>query len=191
MATLASGDFRLNVSLRWEKDEGVIYYLVFTWQDLPIINEDVLKRTNGWWGKGPKHGFFFSEYAELYPVQFFTQMLNATETDYLEPIDPNLRITIHPLHAFEEERSHVLWEAEHIKQERRNREQRKKILGKLPDDLFEIVFSVDTYNFKECSAYSRDGVSFNFLIYRTELEQFVDFLETERRQIIERSSTHH
>ncbi|KIX12441.1 hypothetical protein [Dethiosulfatarculus sandiegensis] len=127
MATLASEDFRLNISLRWEKNEGVIYDLVFTWQDLPIINEDVLKRINGWWVKGPKHGFFFSEYAELRPVQFFKQMLDATETDYLEPIDPNLRITIHLLHAFEEERSHVLWEAEHIKQERRNREQRKKI----------------------------------------------------------------
>jgi hypothetical protein len=78
----------------------------------------------------------------------------------------------------------VIWEADHIKREREDREKRKKALGKLPDDLFEISFFLDTYNFRECGAYSGCGVTFSFLLFRRELESFVDELEVERDRIV-------
>ncbi|MBF0516680.1 MAG: hypothetical protein HQK97_06100 [Nitrospirae bacterium] len=119
---------------------------------------------------------------------FFKEMLDATKSDYLQPIDPDIRITIDPIHVFPEDRGkHILiYEADHIKKERQERQQRKRELGKLPDDLFKISFFLDTYNFSECWGYSSDGITFTFLVTRAELEIFIDTLEQERQIIVDK-----
>lgn len=116
-------------------------------------------------------------------------MLNSQKSNYIEPIDPDIRITVHPIHAFPEDRSFLIWEAEHIKKQREERERLKRELGKLPDDLFEIIFFLDTYNFKGCTAYSGAGISFNFVIVRKEFENFICQLDQERQNIVEKYST--
>lgn len=184
MARLQSHDFVLDMSLRWEELEGVVYDLTFSWMGIPIINDDVIKRSNDWWGKAKPSSLFFSEYAGVRPVKFFRRMLDSIKSESFEPSDPDIRITVHPIHAFPEDRSRILWEAEHIKQEREKREQLKKELGKLPDDLFQVEFFIDTYNFRECCAYSGDGVTFSFWVNRAELELFVQQLEAEREIVV-------
>lgn len=184
MAKLRSNGFVLEMALRWNDNEGVVYDLTFTWQGIPIINDEVIKRANDWWGQAKPSSFFFTEYARLRPVQFFREMLDAVKSDFLEPVDPDIRIIIHPIHAFPEDRLEVLWEADHIKKEREERERMKEELGKLPDDLFKIEFFLNISNFKECGAYSGDGITFTFLVDRAELESFVHQLETERENIV-------
>lgn len=46
MAKLISFDFELDMSLRWDRNEGVVYDLVFSWQGIPIINDAIIKRHN-------------------------------------------------------------------------------------------------------------------------------------------------
>lgn len=184
MAKLQSDGFVLEMTLRCDGTAGVVYDLTFTWKGIPIVNDEVIKRENDWWGRAKPSSFFFTEYGEVKPVQFFRNMLHAIKSDYFEPMDPDIRITIHPIHAFPEDRSRLLWEADHVKKAREEREKLKKALGKLPDDVFQIEFFLDTYNFKECGAYSGDGIGFNFLVDRTALEAFVDQLEAERENIV-------
>lgn len=184
MAILRSYDFELKMPLRWDEKEGVVYDLTFLWRGVPIVNDMVIKRSNEWWNQAKPSSFFFTEYAKLRPVEFFKSMLESVESDFLEPVDPDIRITINPIHAFPVDRSHVIYEAEDAKEKRIKREEQKKRLGKLPDDLFEIEFFLDIYNFSNCSAYSGDGISFKFLTYRADIESFVDQLEAERKEIV-------
>ncbi|NUO07292.1 MAG: hypothetical protein HUU08_01200 [Candidatus Brocadia sp.] len=189
MAILKSENLELDMSLRWDNIEGIVYDLVFKWRGIPIVNDSIIKRGNDWWSQAKPSGFFFTEYAKLRPVAFFKKMLDSQKSDYIEPIDPDIRITVHPIHALPEDRSSVMWEAEHIKRQREERERLKRELGKLPDDLFEIIFFLDTYNFKGCAAYSGDGISFNFLVIRTEFENFIRQLDQERQSMVEKYST--
>ena len=184
MATLNSDSYAMEMTLRWDENVEVIYDLVFKWRGLPILNEEIMKRENKWWAQGPLNGVFSSEYSQFQPALFFRKMLKATQPDYLESIDPDIRITIFPNHVVPGERFEVLWEADSVKKSREEREARKRELGELPDDLFEIHFFIDTYNFSECPAYSGDGVSFVFVVYRTELERFVNQLENERQELV-------
>lgn len=184
MVILKSDDFELEMSLRWDNLEGIVYDLVFKWQGIPVINDEITR-----WSRAKPSSFFFTEYAKLRPVAFFRNMLDADKSGYLEPVHPDIRITVHPIHALPQDRSGVIWESKDTKREREERERRKKELGKLPDDLFEIHFFLDTHNFKECSAYSGDGITFNFLVERTDFEKFVEQLEAERQALVEKYAT--
>lgn len=184
MAVLRSEAYTLEMNCRWEDLEGVTYDLVFKWQGSPIINEEVLKRVNEYWSRGPRNGFFLTEYAGRRPLPFLRKMLDAVEPDDDESIEPEVQITVWPLHAEPVDRSAVLYESERARKEREELEARKKELGKLPDDLFQVEFFVDTYYFKDAWAPSLDGIKFVFLVQRSDLERFVEELEREREAIV-------
>ena len=53
--------------------------------------------------------------------------------------------------------------------------------GKLPDDAFTFIAFVDAYNLKDAGAYRGQGLSWQMIVHRNALEQFVADLEEEYR----------
>ncbi len=70
-------------------------------------------------------------------------------------------MTIYPEAYFPFVKSHWVRidESEARQQEREERLQRKKELGKLPDDSYTVIIFVDVYNFKGVGEYHGEGVS--------------------------------
>lgn len=58
MAILKSENLELDMSLRWNNIEGVVYDLVFKWRGIPIVNDSIIKRGNDWWSQAKPSGFF-------------------------------------------------------------------------------------------------------------------------------------
>jgi hypothetical protein len=189
MAILGSNGYTLEMTLRWDDIDGVVYDFVFKWQGKPIINEEVLKRSNEFWSRGPRHGLFFTEYAYRRPLRFLRDMLEATEPHEFSPTEPDVQIIVWPIDAMPHDHSMVAYESEDRNKEREEQEARKKQLSKLPNDLFQIEFFVDTYNFEGCSELSPDGITFRLWVHRSELESFVEELEQGREEIVRRYAT--
>lgn len=64
----------------------------------------------------------------------------------------------------------------------KKREARKKLKeeqGKLPDDLYTCIASVDAYNFKEADAYYGQGFALHMIVKRHQLESFASQLQSE------------
>lgn len=50
---------------------------------------------------------------------------------------------------------------------------------KCRNDLFTIMIFIDSYNFKDCTIYSGEGISLHMVVRREDLEKFVSDLEIE------------
>lgn len=189
MAILRSERYTMEVTLRWHDREGVVYDLVPKWNGMPIVNEEVLKRVEPFWSRGPRNGFPITEYGRSRPLPFLRKMLHGTEPDDYEPTEPDVCITVWPLHAMPQDRSNVVWESERQKRRREEQEAKKRELGELPDDLFRVDFFFDTYHFTEAILLTPEGLTFTFYVERAELERFVEDLERERAVIVARYAT--
>ncbi|MBT3236883.1 MAG: hypothetical protein HN353_13090 [Bdellovibrionales bacterium] len=187
MAQLNSDGLKLGISLRWDDSNGVIYDLTFMWRGNSVLNKGIFRRDSDWWSQGKPSSFVVSEYCEFWPLQFFKNMLDADKSDSIGPVDPDVCITVNPLHAMpSSSKWKIVYESAGTKRKREERERQKRELGQLSDDLFEIVFFFDTYNFTKCNAYSGNGISFSFLLEREDLELFIIQLDAEREYIVER-----
>lgn len=71
------------------------------------------------------------------------------------------------------------WEAPHLVEARAQRQAKRDSLGRLPDDLIELMLFVDTYNFAESGAYSGQGLCFRMSPRRDTLELFYQQLRAE------------
>ena len=110
-------------------------------------------------------------------------MLEKDEPDYWEPLEPDIIVAVYPGMYFPFLPSHMklIYERDEIKAKRIARDQEKAKKGKLPDDAFTFIAFVDAYNLKDAGAYRGQGLSWQMIVHRNALEQFVADLEEEYR----------
>ena len=101
-------------------------------------------------------------------------MLASGEPAYTETTDPDVLLAIYPGRPFPflPSKYRLVCESEETRQRREAREQLKAEVGQLPDDPFTLLLFVDTYNFRDCFAYSNDGLTLHMNLTRAELHKF-------------------
>lgn len=176
MAKLQSGDLNLEIVFNSFEDEWVAYEIKFSWKDDIIVNDNILKRDSDWSCKRRHGTFMANDYEKDHLIDVMRKVLDTNEPDYWEPVEPDVLIAIYPEMFFPFVKSHwILIEDGELKQIEKEKQEK----GKSPDDLFTIITFFDTFNFKNCGAYSGQGISMHMIVKRKYLEKFVTELETE------------
>jgi hypothetical protein len=181
MARLSEGELTLEVRYRSFEYGWVVYDILWLWQDEPILSDPILKRHNEYWAARAPGGIHANEHRgdfvipELREVRETGQPLASTTSD------PDVTLAIYPeqFFPFLPSRYTLIYESDRVRTERAEREARKAALGKLPDDLFQLIMFVDAYNFKRCYAYQSSGVALHMVTTRAALERFLVDLRQE------------
>lgn len=182
MAKLQSDDLNLEIVFNSFEDYWIAYEIKFFWKDDIIINDSVLKRDGEWLGKRRYGTFLANDYEKDHLIDVIRKVLSTNESDYWEPVEPDVLIAIYPEMFFPFIKSHwILVEDGELKQIEKEKQEK----GKSPDDLFTIITFIDTFNFKNSGAYSGQGMSLHMIVKRKDLEKFVTELETEYKNVVE------
>jgi hypothetical protein len=176
MAKLTSNQLTLEIRFReFDKAGWVQYEVLFLWQDLPIVNDALLKRDGKYWSARSFGAFKANDYERDDLIATIEKVLETNQSDYWQPIEPDVTLAIYPEMEFPFLESHwqPVAESDEDRQVEENREQGEQAVeGKLPDDWITLIAAVDTYNFKGSRAYSGEGLALIMCPTRQELEQF-------------------
>lgn len=150
------------------------YEFFFWWDGESIVNDVILKRWSDYWGNRSKSALLANDYGGDGFIDVLERVLDTNKPDYWQPMEPDVLFAIYPemYFPFLPSERRVIWESDKFKQEREARQRLKELHGKLPDDLITLIFFVDTYNFRNCGAYSGDGISLHMVVKRDALEWF-------------------
>lgn len=181
MAILKSGDLSFDFRYTGFEAGWVQYQFFFCWKDDPVIKDSSLKRWNEYWNNRPASAFIANSYETDGFAPFLRKVLESDESDYWEPIEPDIIVALYVGHYFPFLKSHftLRYECDDVKSKREARERLKKEQGKLPDDFYTFIVFVDAYNFKDADMYYGQGFSIQLLVQRQDLERFSDELEKE------------
>lgn len=196
MAKLSNEKMTLELTFTGYEYKWVGYEIKFLWEAIPVINDAVLKRVNEHWNKRSKGAFIASDDERDRLIPVIKKVLETDTPDYWQPIDPDVTIEIYPddLDLYPPVESHfrVIKICDEWVNDAKKREELKKKIGQLDDDLFVVVTRIDAYNFKNQDAYCNFGTSHSccisllLTISRADLKQFVADLETEYKDLCNR-----
>ena len=188
MALLKSELLSLEINFVGFEYGWVQYEIYFRWENEPIINDNLLKRDGEYWGSRKIGSFLANEDEKDRLIDTISKVLQTNESQYWEPIDPDIIVAIYPEMYFPFQRSHytLIHESEDYKKKRGEREKLKKELGSLPDDSFTIIVFIDAYNFKNSDAYYGEGISLHLIVDRVTLENFNSELSREYSEFKEK-----
>ena len=182
MAKLQSDGLTLEVRFDRFEDDWVAYEIEFRWKDNIIIDNNILKRTGEYWGRRSYGAFLANDYKHDYLINIIRKTLEAGKPEYWEPVEPDAKIAIYPDDFFPFLESHWIPIDDNdneIKEEEVQDQEKEKIKEKRPDDLFTVVTMIDSYNLKDSSAYSGQGIALHLVVTRDDLEKFANDLELE------------
>lgn len=189
MARLQSDSLALEIKFNRFEKEWIAYEVKFYMKDDIIINDNILKRTGGWWNKRDYGTFLANDYEKDFLIDTIKKVLETDEPEYWEPIEPDIIIGIYPDIFFPFLKSH--WvpveddeEGKYIKKEKSDEDKNNKY--KNANDLFTIITLIDSYNFRDSDAYSGEGISLHIIVARKDLEKFVTDLETEYNHLLQK-----
>lgn len=188
MAKLHSDKLTLEIKFATFNYGWIVYEIGFYWQDGAIVNDDILKRNGECWNSRSFGAFLANDYAQDHLIETLEKVLDTNEPDYWEPIDPDVIIAIYPEIHFPFLPAHyeVIYESQRAKHTRERWEKEKQEREKLPDAPVTIITLIDAYNFKNCDAYSGDGISLHLTVNRGSLEEFVMQLNTEYKEFCQK-----
>ena len=188
MATLTSDDLSLEIRYRGFQHGWVQYEIFFRWQGEAILNDEILKRQGDYWGGRGRGGVLANEDEKCCILPVLQKVLETNEPDYCETIEPDIVLAIYPEQYFPflPSKWKLVRESEAFKDAREERARLKEEHGVLPDDLIDLMLFVDTYNFKECRAYSGNGMCLKMTVRRDQLEEFYRSLEAEYQDFCHR-----
>ena len=191
MARLQSDNLTLEIKFKPFEYQWVNYEIIFYWKDDIIINDSILKREGEFWGKRPYGTFMANDYERDRLIDTIRKVLDTNEPEYWEPLEPDAKIAIYPNIFFPFLKSHwtlidetdeKVLQCENEKEDEKENEKEKeqeKHQDIEQDDLFTIIIFIDSYNFKECRAYTGGGISLHMIVKREDLKKFVIDLELE------------
>lgn len=188
MATLASDDLSLEIRYRDFQHGWIQYEIFFRWQGEIVLNDAILKRQGEYWGARGRGGVLANEDEECCILPTLEKVLETNKPDYCETIEPDIVLAIYPEQYFPflPSKLELVRESEEFKKAREERARLKDEQGVLPDDLIDLMLLVDTYNFKECRAYSGDGICLKMTVRRDQLEEFYLSLKAEYKEFRQR-----
>ncbi len=183
MAILKNDDLSFEFNYTGFECGWVQYQFYFRWKGESVIRHDLLKDWSEYWASRPTGAFLANEHRQDTLIPFLKNVLEKDEPDYWEPLEPDIIVAVYPGMYFPFLPSHMklIYERDEIKAKRIAREQEKAKKGKLPDDAFTFIAFVDAYNLKDARAYQGQGLSWQMIVHRNALEQFVADLEEEYR----------
>jgi len=166
MAILRNRDLSLEVQYRAFERGWVEYAIWVRWKDEPVINDAILKRRGPYWGKRPKGAFLASQEQECGILPLLRKVLETNQADYWEPLDPDILLAIYPDDGFPflPSRWQQLYDRPDLGEKFEAEEKERRAKPRRPDDLMELMLSVDIYNLDGCDAYSASGLCFR--LYR-------------------------
>jgi hypothetical protein len=183
MATLTCGNLSLDFVYREFDNCGWVQYgILFRWYDQPLINDAILRRNNEVWAARSVGGFRANESREDSMIPTLEEVLTENKSDYWKPIEPDIIIGFYPenIFPFLPDQSKLIYEADHVKEERAERQRRKAAAGgKLPDDTIAVIVFIDQYNLDGCGPYRLEGPALILHPQRHQLEEFLADLKEE------------
>ncbi len=187
MARLQSDNLTLEIIFKPFEYEWINYDIKFYWKDDIIINDGILKREGEFWNKRSYGSFMVNDYEKDTLIETIRKILDTNKADYWEPMEPDAKIAIYPDAFFPFLKDHwvlVDEKDEEIKQDNEEiKKEQKQEIYKNADDLFTIIIFIDSYQFKDNTAYSGEGISLHMIVTRKDLEKFVNDLEIEYNNI--------
>lgn len=168
MAVINSGNLALKVGFVNFSADWIRYDINLMWNNEPVISEKVQKRTNKYWQLTSDGGICARDYEEDGLIPVIKKVLDTDESDSWTPIEPDVSFLIYCGDCFQFFNSDKC---------NRNRSSENK---------FTILVDIDTYNFKNSKTYSGDGVIFNLIVNRADLEKFVKELQEEYEDLLKK-----
>ena len=181
MAKLQSDNLTLEIKFYIFEAEWIGYKIKFYWKEDIIVHDNILKRIGEWWYKRDYGTFLANDYAGDHLIDTIKKVLQTNETEYWEPIEPDVKIGIYPDMFFPFLKSQWTLVEE---SDEKYMQKEKKENNKNPNDLFTIITLIDSYNFKDSEAYTGEGISLHLIVTRKDLENFITDLEIEYNNII-------
>ncbi len=176
MAKLQSDNLTFEIKFKPFEYEWINYEIMFYWKDDIIINDGILKIEGEWWGKRRHGTFMANDYEGDHLIDTIRKVLDTNEPEYWEPLEPDAKIAIYPDQFFPFLKDHWVLIDEKDEEVKQNGNEKQE---KEQDDLFTIIIFIDSYNFKDCKAYSGEGISLHMVVTRKDLEKFVVDMEVE------------
>ena len=188
MAILKSGDLGFDFRYTGFEAGWVQYQFYFCWKDDPVVKDSSLKRWSDYWNNRPASAFVANSDGADGFAPFLRKVLESDESDYWQPIEPDIIVALYVGDYFPFLNSHftLIRESDDAKKKREARERLKKERGKLSDDSYTFIAFVDAYNFKDADMYYGQGFSMQMIVQRQDLERFVDELEQEYSEFKQR-----
>lgn len=179
MAKLQSDNLTLEVKFNSFENQWINYDIRFYWKDDIIVNDNILKREGKWWSKRNYGTFIANDYEKDHLIDTIKKILKTNKAEYWETLEPDVTIAIYPEKFFPFLESH--WTLiDNDKEEQIENE----IQERFEDDLFTIIFFIDSYGFKDSESYSGEGISLHMVVRREDLEKFVSDLEIEYNKLM-------
>lgn len=182
MAIINSHNLSLEINFMEFDDNGWIQYeVLFKINGQNMINPDHLKTRAPYWNRRPNNGFKVNEDETDGLIPLLEQVLETDEPDYWQPIEPDITLAVYPDRLFPFLPSHrvLLYEKPELREARLRRIKRKEELKQLPDDWFQLICLIDTYNFAETKGYSGNGVALHLAAKRSDVQVFLQNLKQE------------
>jgi hypothetical protein len=188
MAKLQSDNLILEIKFKPFEYEWINYDIKFYWKDDIIINDSILKKEGEYWGKRSYGTFIANDYEKDHLIETIRKVLNTNKPEYWEPLEPDAKIAIYPDAFFPFLKDHWILideKDDEIRQDKSEKqdENQKQEKDKNTDDLFTVIIFIDSYQFKDNTAYSGEGISLHMIVNRSHLEKFATDLEIEYNNI--------
>jgi len=167
MAKILSGKLEFEIVITDYVTDCVYYEFFFRWENTHILNDNILKRSSSYWKSRKKSGILANNDKAEFLFDSIKQVLENNEESKWETLEPDVAINIEPL--------------------RKNMDSDTLKYMKLPDDSYKITVFIDSYNFKNQSAYSGAVLSFILFTTRSELEKFLVDLQDEYKIVYNKS----
>lgn len=182
MAKLTSDNLTIDIKFNRFEDEWIAYEISFLWKNDIIVNDDTLKNDR-WWDKRSHGTFLANDYEKDFLIETIKKVLNTNKPEYWEPIEPDAKIAIYPERYFPFLKDHWI-PIEETDEKIIQAENGEQDTNTSKYELFTIIAFIDTYNFKDSSSYSSEGISLHLIVTRKDLEKFVTDLEIEYDQLL-------
>jgi hypothetical protein len=173
MATFRSGLLSFEINYLAFKKGYTQYEICFRWGTEPIVNQEILRPLNDWWGARTPGCFFAEDHGDSL-LSTIARVLETDEPRYWEPIEPAVILAIYPEMDFPFLQSNykLIYQSHRAKQAQQERERQKSQQLKLDKDQFTLIVFFDKHHFKESQAYSGEGIALHLVMDRWELKDF-------------------
>ena len=181
MAILSDGD--LSFELRYIRVEygpvsWVYYRFRFLWQDIPIINDAILKRINDYWNDRREGELLACSDLDDDLLPVLERGLRENVPVEWEPVDPDVMISLFPDLRLAYWGTSTSLDVESDQKEEASEQSSPPNLEH-DKDLFTLVVLVSPYQFKESDYYGCGGPGLQLVVSRSELEAFLAQLRDE------------
>lgn len=169
MAILTSENLSFEFVYTVRRHGWVEYKFFFRWRGESLVNDAVLACGEDSRDRLPGE-MFANECRDDRMIPLIEKVLQTDKVEYWWPTEEDIIVGIYPDFLFPFLDGNRLCSAERGKQ----------------DDIFTLMVSVDTSNFKQSKGYTRDGLALHMVVRRAQLVEFLSKLKEEYAEFLKK-----